>query len=66
MGKSLKRYVRECLNAGMSVEATWKLAEHERWHVPWNYVRKIARDWASEGGNHTDTRKAPNIPQDRL
>jgi len=57
MAKSLKVFVRECLEAGMSVEATWSKAETERWHASWGYVSKIARDWKREMSSSPSTER---------
>ena len=45
---TLKKFIRRCLETGLTAEQAWRKAEAERYKAPWNYVNKIHRDWKRE------------------
>ena len=56
---TLKTYIRRQLDKGMTVEQAWRAAEKDRWHVAWNYVVKVARDWQREKESTAATQSLP-------
>ena len=51
---TLKKLICQLLDSGHTLESAWREAERVKWHAPWNYVRKIARDWEQEQLNQRD------------
>jgi hypothetical protein len=47
-GVSIKKFVQNCLDSGMTIKDTWTAAQAEFYPlriVGWNYVQKLARDY---------------------